>query len=202
MRQVCLILTMAAAVVVGVSTSAQASPLSCPGIPSGRVFTLTTSTDSICYAYQAGTLDHNLSGNNDPINQLDGGIWTTIDKSDDLTSGVDPFKTTLSITGLGTTSGSFGFSDEVWSAFARVILAFKTGGGPLDPNWVAFDLPSGVTSGDWSISGRQGLGHVNLYGIEGDSGLNGDPASVPEPMSLVLLGLGLAFGAFRLRRRK
>jgi len=172
----------------GVGFEAQAVAVQCPGTAqtNDREFTLDTSPGAFgCLAFGPG----NINGNNDPINMLG---WITLDKSDDGTSGLFPNAITTPVPGDGTTNGSFSFTPP--PGFTDFVLALKSGEGQLDPDWAAFRLPAGVTSGEWSISGQQGLSHINLYGRRGDQ--------VPEPGTMALLGLGLVAVAFARRRRR
>lgn len=162
---------------------ANAVPVSvmCPGsiITTDREFTITTDPGSaVCLASAPG----NISGNNDAINQLG---YITLDKTDDLTSGAVP----QSLTATPPTSGLSGtFSFTAPAGYTNFVIAFKSGQGILDPDWAAFTLPSGVTSGSWAISGSQQLSHVNLY------------AQVPVPAAAWLFGSAL--GLAGLMRRK
>jgi len=183
---------MAAAVVVGVSTSAQASTVSCPDTLFGREFTLTTSTDSICRA--SGNGNGYLNGN---AADFDSRTWALLDNSD---SPADLLENALTIIGIGQFSGTFDIAPAVWGTYSRIILAFQTAPGGLNPDWAAFELINSV-NGDWSIQGgTKTLDHANLYGITREGGIG--VTAVPEPASLMLLGAGLALGAHRLRRKK
>ncbi len=134
-----------------------AAPVSvmCPGTAStaDREFTITTNPGSaVCLASAPG----NLNGNGDAINLLG---YLTLDKSDDLVSGVLPQSLTATPPTSGL-SGTFSFNAPGYTNF---VIAFKSGQGQLNPDWAAFTLPNGVTSGTWAISGQQALSHVNLY---------------------------------------
>jgi hypothetical protein len=150
----------------------------CPGTPqiTDREFSITTSAGATCIGSSSG----NINGNGDAINALG---YVTIDKSDNATVyvGADG---ELTLTGAGTLSGTFSFSPP--AGYQKFVLAFKSGQGNLDPDWVAFLLPAGVLSGSWNIlSGTQELSHANLYGIAG-------VAQTPIPGALWLMGSVLA----------
>jgi hypothetical protein len=171
---------VAATLVLGAANSAQAVVVFCPGTAStgDREFAIDTAVAASCLASGVG----NLSGNGDAINDLG---YTTLDKSDDNTSGT--LDGALTITGSGGLSGTFTISPAA-AAFGPLVIAFKSGEGVLDPDWAAFLLPAGVLSGTWSISGAQSLSHANLYG---GGEVPPPPTQTPEPMSAVLLGSGL-----------
>ena len=159
----------------------------CPGSASttDREFSVTTDPGTAtCILYGAG----NLTGNNDPVNQLAPG-YLTLDKSDDLLSGVLPG----SLTATPPTSGLSGTFSITAPGYTDFIIAFKTGEGQIDPDWAAFRLPAGVTSGSWSISGQQEMSHSILYGRL---------TPVPLPAAAWLLLSGVAgLGALARRRR-
>jgi hypothetical protein len=174
--------TLAAASLLSASV-ANAVPVSvmCPGTPAttDREFTVTTDPGSaVCLASAPG----NLNGNADAINALG---YITLDKSDDLITGALPQSLTATPPTSGL-SGTFSFSAPGYTNF---VIAFKSGQGQLDPDWAAFTLPNGVTSGTWAISGAQALSHVNLYG-----------QVVPVPAAAWLFGSAL--GLAGLMRRK
>jgi len=173
---------------LGLSASASATPVNCPGtaVTTDREFTLDTAVAAVCYQYGTG----NLNGSGDAINTLG---WTTVDKSDDTTTGTHDGW--LTITGTGTTSGTFTINPLAWTTYGSLALALKSGEGALDPDWAVFTLAYGTLTGTWSMSGSQSLSHANLYGA-GDP----TPPSVPEPTSMLLLGTGLIGVATRLRR--
>ena len=196
MRKVFLILTMAAPIVLGVATAAQASSVSCPGDPGGRQFQLVTALGAVCRDFGDG----NGILNGHSTADFDGVTWTLLDESDDQSAGTDPFKNALTITGTGSSFGEFGIAPAVWNTYSRIVLALQSETGNPKPHWAAFELASGVDTGTWAITVGD-LEHANLYGVKG-VGTTGDVAAVPEPMSLALLGAGLAIGARRLRRKQ
>ena len=131
----------------------------------------------MCLTFGAG----NVNGNGDAINQMG---YVTLDKSDDMSSGTLP----QSLTATPATSGLSGTFSINAPGYGDFIIAFKSGSGQLDPDWAAFTLPAGVTTGSWAIGAQQALSHVNLYG-----------RVVPVPASAWLFGQAL--GLLGLMRR-
>ena len=76
----------------------------------------------------------------------------------------------------------------------HLVLVFQSGIGNLDPDWAAFLL--GDTDGSWSISGAQALSHASLFGVRSTT------TSVPEPITMGLLGVGLLGLGLAARRRR
>jgi hypothetical protein len=183
-------LSLAVGLGVCAVNSAHAGAISCPGtaVTTDREFTLTTAVASTCLT--SGTGD--INGNGDDINNFAPG-YVTLDKSDDGLQYLGTLNE-LTVTGSGGTSGMWSFVAP--SGFSDFVLALKSGEGQLDPDWAAFLLADGTTSGSWSISGSQSLSHMNLYGRV-------DP--VPGPIvgaGFPGLLLASAFLAWRSRQRR
>ena len=151
---------MAAIAIVATTGTANAAPVNCPGtvITTDREFTVDTAPSATCFDFGTG----NLTGSNDVINQLG---YTTLDKSDDTTTGL--FSDALTIVGTGGSFGTFSISPTVLQTYSSLLIGFKSGEGLLDPDWAVFALADGVLSGTWAISGQQSLSHANLYGLPG-----------------------------------
>jgi len=186
-RTLCAPAVLTLVALLGLSASASATPVNCPGTvaTTDREFTLDTTPTASCLAFGPG----NINGNNDSINQMG---YVTLDS--DINSN-DP-DNNFFITGSGTTAGTFTINPIVWTLYGSVVVALKSGEGQLDPDFAAFLLAPGVVSGTWSISDSQSLSHALLYA-------KGDPTNIPtpEPASMLLLGSGLVGLATRLRKR-
>jgi hypothetical protein len=196
-RKVCLILIMAARVVLGVATSAQASTVSCPSTGGDRQVQLEP-LGSVCLQSGNGNGTLNSANSTAVFNAV---TWTLLDSSENSSAGTEP--SALTLTGTSS-SGEFGFAPAMWNTYSRVVLAFQFAKvGNDGPDWVAFELVPNTSNGTWTITpDGQSLDHANLYGVKGLGDAEVSPAAVPEPMSLALLGAGLTFGARSLRRKK
>ena len=192
----------AAAVLALMAGAGSAAPVNCPGTvtTSDREFTVDTLVSSTCFETGVGNINGNPS--KDPLYPLllaqFGPGHVLIDKSDDSTSGLKPNALTATFGSLTSgLSGAWSFvMPSAGSGFSwtNVILAFKSGKGKFDPNWAAFKIPDGITSGTWAISEQNALSHANLYAQK-------IPSPVPVPAAGLLL-LGALGGLAALRRRR
>ena len=192
------VLMGAALLVSGAWSAASASTVTtnCPGTAStaDREFTVTTlSPGASCIAWGPGNLNGNPNGGNpDPLFAILGPGFQLID----MTGSAPDI---LSLTGAGTSSGMWSFvlpaapAGKLWS---DIVLALRSSVAQLDPDWAAFGLQNGVTSGSWTIAaGRQPLAQANLYGRLVDI-----PTAVPLPAGGLMLIAGL--GALAAARRR
>ena len=201
MRSRILWIFAVAGLLASVADTATAGSLTCPGtaITTDREHTLTLPGASTPTGCVTGSGPNDINGNAQDV-FLNAG-WTFLDKDQNPDTGTGAIpESSLTITGMGTSSAHFDIASSVWSTFTEIASGFKVGN--TDPNWAVFYLPYLTLSGDWSTvptSGGGGLSHVSLYGKQGSTP---PPPAVPEPASLLLLGSGLAATAAKLRKRK
>jgi hypothetical protein len=130
-----------------------------------------------------------------------GSIWTAVDKDDaaDVTVGNDVdtgnpeswfyWSPAAGQSPTDARSGTWTLDPAIWTLFDRLMIALKAGN-----EYAVFVLEVGDLDGIWSTA-QNGLSHASLYGVPGDD------QQLPEPGTLLLLGVGLlGIGAVRLRK--
>ncbi len=187
---------VAAMLLAAVATTAGAATVAvdCPGTAAGtdREFRLSTAVASTCIGWGNGGLDAGVAGA-DALLALLGPGYALIDRTD---SG-GPI---LNLTNLGQRSGSWNIllpaapAGFIWGA---LVMALQSDEAAFNPDWAAFGLAPGVSSGWWSVAnGSQTLIHAGLYGQL-------LPSAVPLPAAGLALAGGLAaLGALRRRRKR
>ncbi|GAB4233301.1 MAG: hypothetical protein Kow00109_06020 [Acidobacteriota bacterium] len=173
---------------LGSSAGVFADPVVCQDVSLNHM-SVDNSYVSACLGSGTGNLTGNPS--NDPfLTSAAGAGYFTVTKSDDPSPLFS-----LAFTQSGST-GTWSFDSSFWSTYSSAAIGFKFGTGNEADEWFVYSLQPGNTSGDWKFvnvfNKGGGLSHVNLYATR---------ASVPEPASLTLLGLGLLASGLLLRRR-
>jgi hypothetical protein len=195
-RIAAIVLALAGA--AGLSSVAQAVPVSCPGTAANidREFILNTSPMPTCVDWGNGNFENAIDG--EDAYEADG--WLTIDKTDG--NGGD-MNGALTVSNLDSSSGRFWIDSDVWDSYLEVIFVMKSGTGQYNPDWAVFTLAADTVQGLWSIvtpgNNANGLSHVNLY-YRGKV-TPPPPTSVGEPATLALFATSLLMLAIVRRRR-
>jgi hypothetical protein len=186
-----------ALVLAAAALPAQAAELSCsfPGI---GLRVLTVDPAATCTAAGTGNLGDpaTLTALNGATGAL-AGSSSVIDRDIANSNGG-----ALSISGIGTATGSWSFSAaSSWDLYNRVFMYFHFGGGgssaATDPDWFIVELSRPNVTGTWELdapSGPRSLSNIALVGMGTRT------STVPLPGTLALAGAGL-LAAVALRRR-
>jgi hypothetical protein len=165
---------------LALASEARAATVSCGG---DVMVTLTTSTAGTCNAVGNG---NNLNGVNDPVNVAG---YLTLDTTS--TSGLVALAFTLG------NSGTFSFLAS--ALYTDYVLGIQTTAAAPKPDYFAFNLPTGVVSGSYSINNtRTSATGAVLYGH-----LVTSASPVPGPLvGAGLPGLVMALGGLLAWRRR
>jgi len=132
---------------------------------------------------------------------LFGTIWSAIDKDDaaDVTVGTDVdtgnpeswffWSAAAGQSPSDARAGTWTLDPAIWTLFDQLAIALKAGN-----EFSVFVLEAGDISGIWSTT-QNGLSHASLYGFSDDG------QQVPEPATLLLLGLGVLAIGIATRRK-
>lgn len=129
--------------------------------------------------------------------------WVFAEKDDDI-DGTDETDIDVGFTLTGDTLGGEWSIDDIWGLYDSVMIVIKGGGGNINPNvYVGYLIEFGETMGSFMTpfanannGNEANISHMSIY-------VRGEPRqSVPEPSTLMLLGLGLVgIGVARRRRQ-
>lgn len=197
-RIAAIVLSLAGA--AGLSSVAQAVPVSCPGTAANtdREFILDTSPTPTCLDWGVGNFD-NVNDGEEAYEALG---WATIDKTDG-TGGT--MNGALTVSNLNQSSGQFWIDGDVWDEYLEVLFVMKSGQGQYDPDWAVFTLAKDTIYGLWQIktprNNANGLSHVNLYYRGKVPPPPPPPTSLAEPATLALFATSL-LGLAIVRRRR
>lgn len=180
------ILTLSTLIMLALSSSGWATPITCGS------------------ADRSATLDPAMAcetGLRNPKgDSFFGGGWT--DAGELTRNGTDGFLTVI------LTSGSWGKSPieaiwtidpAFWLANVAAVISTHVGNGKGDPDWWAWTIETGALTGKFTYEDFDrrggGLSNIRLWSKPG-------PVGVPEPGTLMLLGLGVLGMSVGKRRRK
>jgi hypothetical protein len=184
-----------------VPASANASTISCG--TSQRVLTV--------YNVSSCDFGASLNPNEGTVAGILGGTWTK-EGGVDVANGTDDLLTVTVTNGAWgpDADGTFSINPSFWQTWGRGALSFHVGEGSGDPDYWVFELVPGFTGlGTFDLDRLSGAGGglsgIVLYG-SGSPNVNSQcegpcAAAVPEPASLMLLGMGLTGIAVVMRRK-
>jgi hypothetical protein len=172
-----------------VATSIAAASAATCGAP--VVFTATANVAIACLGSKNGN-DINGVGGDEPASPTLAGY---VD-SGFLADGA------LSLTGLGTTSGTWSITTPTGFAFTNLVIAFQGEVAQTNPDSAWFSLANGALGGTWSIASTNEKSMVRAYIYGQKVVVDPRTGSVPLPAGIVLGATGLGVLGLIGRRRK
>jgi len=183
-----------------VPATASASPITCGS--QYRILTV-TNVSSCAYGDAANPNEGTIAG-------ILGGTWTNEGAVAEADGANDLLTVTVGSTWGPESNGTFTIDPSFWSTWGRGALSFHVGQGQFGPDYWVFELVPNTAGGTFDLDrltqgGGGGLSNLVLFG-SGSPNVNqtceGPCASaVPEPASLMLLGMGLTGIAVVMRRK-